>query len=157
MAIQSGLQKCAEGCGLINIGLFLMHSTDNAKFTFKNDLYTQKRGRPVLLAISCKICSQYLMAYQKDGPGPLLRCYLDRIHHPTELKQLQYKSPSSCELPNLQCIHCKNVIGVPMVYQKENRLAFLLNPASFKVKKIYRFKLLMTSWKIYLGHELSCR
>jgi len=41
------------------------------KFKFKNDSYTRRRGAPAMLMISCALCNEYIMSYQKDGPGPL--------------------------------------------------------------------------------------
>ncbi len=67
----------------------------------------------------------------------LIRCYVDRIHYPNSLKQFQETCKQKNALPNLECSSCQEIIGVPMTYEKENRLAFLLRPGSFKLKKIY--------------------
>lgn len=106
-------------------------------FKFKYDSYTKKRGRPACLIISCSNCKNYIMHYQKDGPGPLLRCYLDRIHYPEELESLQYKYFDKESLKQLICISCNIIIGLPIVYEKENRLAYHMVIGSFK-KKIYK-------------------
>ena len=68
------------------------------------------------------------MSYQKDGPGELLRCYLDRIHHPEELKKLQDKEFDLKTADNLACSDCKSVVGIPMIYQFEKRPAFRMIP-----------------------------
>lgn len=45
------------------------------------DEYREARGGDsTLLLLSCSACAAELCLYQKDGPGPLLRCYLNRIH-----------------------------------------------------------------------------
>ena len=106
-------------------------SEETPKFKFKTDSYQKKRGTPAMLKICCANCKQYLITYQKDGPGPLLRCYLDRIHHPKIDEES--KEPSA----NLECSSCKAVIGVPMIYEKENRSAFMMRPGFFSKKKMY--------------------
>jgi hypothetical protein len=70
---------------MIHIALLSKDKTSaKRKFKFKRDTYTRARGTPVMLTISCSLCETYLMSYQKDGPGPLKCCYIDRIHHPEE-------------------------------------------------------------------------
>ena len=68
--------------------------------------------------------------YQKDGTGSLKRTYLDRICNSQEFEKLQYFS--FAELPQLVCSACGERIGVPMVYKKENRLAFRLKEGMVK-------------------------
>ncbi len=81
-----------------------------------------------MLAMTCGQCKAYIMSYQKDGPGPLMRCYLDRIHHPEELEQRS---------PKLVCLECGVVVGSPMMYEKEDRPAYLMRPGYFFIKKVY--------------------
>lgn len=107
------------------------------KIKFKKDGYAKRRGAPAMLAISCSECNKLLMGYQKDGPGPLIRCYLDRIHYPERLQSILSNCTEKNECPNLECQNCNALIGVPMVYEKENRLAYLLKPGAFKMKKVY--------------------
>lgn len=105
------------------------------KFKFKNDSYRRKRGTPAILFISCAGCGEYIMSYQKDGPGPLLRCYLDRICHPEALEKRQYDLFEKNEAPKLECKICSIVIGVPIVYEKEDRPAYHMRPGLFTHKK----------------------
>lgn len=105
------------------------------RFTLKNDAYTKRRGAPALLKVSCAKCGEYLMTYQKDGPGPLLRCYLDRIHHPEQLQKRQYQSFDKTSFPKLECGSCHIVIGSPIVYEKENRPAYHMRQGFFHRKK----------------------
>lgn len=107
------------------------------KFKFKNDAYMRRRGAPAMLMMSCAGCSSYVMSYQKDGPGPLLRCYLDRIHHPEELSKRQDEPFDKKTAPKLECPHCQTVIGAPMIYEKETRPAYHLRPGFFVLKKLY--------------------
>jgi hypothetical protein len=59
------------------------------------------------------------MLYQKDGPGPLIRSFLDRIVASAELAGLQYKKI----VPNVTCSHCGRLLGIPSVYDEETRRA----------------------------------
>jgi hypothetical protein len=88
-------------------------------FNFKYDKDTKRRGNPKMLKIYCKDCDTYLMHYQKDGPGRLLRCYLDRIHKPDHLEKRQYEHFDVKTSPNLTCSNskCKWRIGYPMIYK----------------------------------------
>lgn len=91
--------------------------------TFWIDQFTLKRGGPAWLYISCSKCKSYVMDYQKDGPGPLLRCYLDRIHAPKSLFKLHEKSTLP---PYLMCKGCNKKLGCLAIYEKEDRWAFFL-------------------------------
>jgi hypothetical protein len=108
-----------------------------SKLKFKRDAYMRSRGAPAMLKISCAKCTNYIMSYQKDGPGPLLRCYLDRIHHPESLSERQKQVFDKNESPKLSCVECNEVVGQPMIYEKESRPAYNMVPGSFKRKKIY--------------------
>jgi len=103
---------------------------------FKKDRYSKARGGySKFLNIYCTGCKNFILLYQKDGPGILKRLYMDRIFAPSELVDLQkadYKE-------NLICKHCKNIIGFPIVYEKEKRKAFHLKQGSF-LKKIAKRK-----------------
>lgn len=110
---------------------------DIPKLSFKNDAYMKKRGTPAMLVIRCAECNAYVMCYQKDGPGPLLRCYLDRIHHPVNLEKRQYEVFHKKTASKLECPACHIVIGSPIIYEKEDRPAYHLRPGFFVLKKIY--------------------
>jgi len=92
------------------------------KHVLKNDKYRNKRGGySRLLEISCQKCGSFVCFYQKDGPGNLRRMYLDRI--------LDNKVPLSGK--NFACPK-GDVLGVKIVYKKENRDAFRLFVDSIK-------------------------
>jgi len=61
--------------------------------------------------------------------------YLDRIFAPQELALLQSKMGNKADMPNLKCPKCNALIGTPMVYEAERRLAFRLIHGSFVKKK----------------------
>lgn len=90
-----------------------------------------------MLVMCCSQCGEYVMSYQKDGPGPLLRCYLDRIHHPEGLAERQGHFFDKNTSPKLERPSCKVVIGSPIIYEKETRPAYHLRPGFFSLKKIY--------------------
>lgn len=96
------------------------------KFKAKKDKYFKERGGTTqFYYLFCSTCGEYVALYQKDGPGTLLRLYLDRIFEPEYLSMLQNKCEKN-EVPALKCPKCNIVLGIPMVYEKEKRLAFRL-------------------------------
>ncbi len=105
-------------------------------YVFINDSYTARRGEPAMLELCCAKCNHYLFTYQKDGPGPLLRCYWDRIHAPDELKNAVCNSPDDKSLNVIVCRYCEQVIGTKGVYEKEQRLAFFLVEGSFVIRPL---------------------
>jgi hypothetical protein len=112
--------------------------TVKPKFKFKRDAYMRARGTPAMLKINCALCTTYLMRYQKDGPGPLKRCYLDRIHHPEELEKRQYILFDKNTALHLKCSTCNVAIGTPIVYEKENRPAYHMRAGFFIIEKRIR-------------------
>lgn len=91
------------------------------QFKIKKDTFKSQRGRTRVLDLSCRKCNSHIAVYQKDGPGNLRRLYFDRIFDPKEL--VDTLKGNVKEVPNLQC-SCGEVLGIPYVYQKENRKAF---------------------------------
>lgn len=76
-----------------------------------------------MLDIRCETCGAHVCYYQKDGSGTLKKMYLDRI------RGLQYENLQNIsfkKLPHFTCLKCKKFLGVPIIYEKENRLAFRL-------------------------------
>ncbi len=104
----------------------------------KDGFRKARDGNSVLLDIYCSKCNTRLMIYQKDGIGSLVRSYLDRILWPDSLASLS-KDPSingTKHLPNLICRSCNSLIGIPMVYDPERRLAFRLIRGTFRKQKL---------------------
>ena len=83
-----------------------------------------------------------MLIYQKDGPGPLLRCYVDRILYPKNYlpKNIKYVR----HIPKLTCNDCSALIGMPMRYRRhgENRLALNMIKGSFKKRISMQVKLI---------------
>ncbi len=103
------------------------------KFKPAKDRYVKARGGSSnFLYIECGNCDDPLMVYQKDGPGRLLRTYTDRILWPPELvDKLHDLTPDTIKTAGaLACDNCENTIGVPMIYDAENRPAFRLIPGT---------------------------
>lgn len=91
----------------------------------KNDQYRKARGGwSRTLEITCEKCETPVCRYQKDGPGPLKRMYLDRIIG------LQTNEE------NLTCLRCDSILGLKIVYEKENRPAYRLFQDSVKKRVI---------------------
>ena len=96
------------------------------KRQFKKDGFKESRGNySRLLEIYCNACENKVLIYQKDGPGILKRLYLDRILE------------SNIEVnKNLICNKCKQILGIPYIYEKEERKAFRLFQDAVKSKII---------------------
>ena len=110
----------------------------NIKIKFKNDSYKKSRGGySRLLDISCAKCGVPLLLYQKDGPGNLRRLYFDRIFSPKKWASLESKPLNA--VPTLKCLKCKEDLGTPYIYKKENRKAFKLYQDAL-IKKIRKLK-----------------
>ncbi len=68
-----------------------------------------------MLKISCEKCASLICLYQKDGPGNLRRMHIDRIIDPAvSLSLKQFFCPKD------------HLLGVKIIYEKENRPAFRL-------------------------------
>jgi len=93
--------------------------------TIKKDKFKSARwGYSRLFDISCRACGSQVLVYQKDGPGILLRLYLDRIFSPEYLVDLQFQELK--HIPDLRCTNCMKTLAVPTIYEKEQRKAFRL-------------------------------
>lgn len=105
------------------------------KKLFKNDSYKKSRGGySRLLEISCTLCNTIVCRYQKDGPGILKRMYLDRISSSEKYAGLAMMSLK--DIQNLTCPKCSEILGVPMIYKKEDRTAYRLFVGSVAKKII---------------------
>ena len=97
-------------------------------YYFKKDIYRKHRGgKAKLLDVHCANCNKLILIYQKDGPGPLKRCYVDRVFY----------SKTTKRDGKLICSNCGAIIGTPMVYKKhgENRRAYKMKVGKFKISK----------------------
>jgi hypothetical protein len=93
------------------------------KFISIKDEYRQARdGYSKFLNLYCGYCGNHVMLYQKDGPGPLMRTYLDRIFAPENLVGLQNKTKVS----DLMCSSCHRRLAVPGIFEEETRKAYFL-------------------------------
>lgn len=91
----------------------------------KKDRYCKSRGGfAYFLHILCAGCTTEVLVYQKDGCGYLHRMYVDRITAPKELVEEQKKITQKSEMKGLFCPACGQLLATPMVYAKENRLAY---------------------------------
>lgn len=104
----------------------------------KRDKYKNARGGySRLVNLHCRKCDDIIAIYQKDGPGNLRRAYMDRILAPDYLVGLEQNNINN--IKNLECLKCNFVVGIPFIYQKENRNAFRIFQDSI-VKRIIKAK-----------------
>ena len=102
----------------------------------RRDRYLRARGGTAkFLDLYCSNCNTWLLLYQKDGDGRLLRCYLNRIFAPANLEALQHDpnilKPRDMKL--LLCSGCGQQVGIPTLHH-DGRLSFRLINGSFKKK-----------------------
>lgn len=91
----------------------------------KSDSYRSTRGGwSRIIEVSCEKCEHLVCKYQKDGPGPLKRMYWDRIIDFMLTKD------------KFRCPHCKTLLGIEILYEKESRRAYRLFQDSVKKKII---------------------
>jgi|SRR3989339_821180 len=97
----------------------------------KKDKYLRERGGTAkIIDVSCMACSNLIFVYQKDGPGWLKRCYLNRIISPEKYSELKNKVKKPEEVGNLVCV-CGKVIGSPFLY-RDGRITYHLIRGNFK-------------------------
>ncbi len=107
----------------------------------KKDKYFLARGGTAkIINVNCAKCGKLIFVYQKDGPGWLKRCYLNRIISPEKYSSLQKdkRIRTTSDLKNLAC-ECGEIIGNPIqhTFRSDNvtpdgRLAFHLIRGKFK-------------------------
>jgi len=79
-------------------------------YKFKKDIYKNSRGKwSRILDIACHFCKNHICFYQKDGPGPLKRSYVDRFIDIKPKKSNVFK-----------CNSCGETLGIYQPYKKEN-------------------------------------
>lgn len=88
----------------------------------KNDKYSQARGGwSRILDITCEY-DHHVCYYQKDGPGPLKRMYIDRMIGLIPSGNI------------LACPKCNHELGLKIIYAKEKRDVYRLFQNSVKNK-----------------------
>lgn len=87
--------------------------------SFQADVYQKARGGySQMLRVSCSKCGQSVGEYQKDGPGPLKRMYVDRLSSVVgDIKFFDGKV--------LSCSRCYGPLALGYIYPKEQRQAWL--------------------------------
>jgi hypothetical protein len=99
----------------------------------KKDKYLRERGGTAkIINVSCSSCGKLIFTYQKDGPGWLKRCYLNRIVSPDKYSKLS-KNSNIREPKHLQQLNCDcgYNMGLP-IRHKDGRLAYALIRGNFK-------------------------
>ena len=107
--------------------------------SFKSDDYQKSRGGySQTLNLGCNRCGLPLGSYQKDGPGPLKRLYIDRL---TAIEPSQ----SYAENAVLFCFGCKRPLALGYIYAKENRPSWTLFAHTLKATPS-NYKTALTCW-----------
>jgi len=85
--------------------------------------------------INCGKCNNYLLTYHKYGAGKgILRLYLAHIVAPKKFTNLHKSStPNIKAVPNLQCLTCQEVLGVPAL-SKSQRWVYRMRQGLFHRK-----------------------
>jgi len=91
----------------------------------KGQYYRARGGTSQLYTLSCAKCGAVFAKYQKDGPGALIRLYLDRIIDEKNILNISIVQEKS-DMKAILCTKCDNLLGVPMIYEPENRPAYRL-------------------------------
>ncbi len=94
----------------------------------KGEYIKATKGALQILDLRCSYCNHLNVVYQKDEPGRLIRCYIDRIISPY-ISQPEHMTKNM--LPHLSCLKCGKLLGIPMLYEKEKRLAYRMVPGAF--------------------------
>ena len=104
--------------------------TNSAEIAFRRDrFYRARGGTATMLRIECGRCGGYLCLYQKDGNGRLRRLYWDRVFNATFATAYTARASRS-QMQAAVCRGCGHVVGLPMTYARESRLAWRLVPGA---------------------------
>lgn len=99
-------------------------------YKFQRDRFQKARGGSSrVLDVRCEHCDTHISYYQKDGPGALLRMYVDRF---IDLKP---------EDKQLTCPTCERVLGLHIIFEKEKRPAYRLFAGAVTKKIVSKDKL----------------
>ncbi|MBT5808186.1 hypothetical protein HOI18_02820 [Candidatus Uhrbacteria bacterium] len=91
-------------------------------------------GKAQMLELSCSKCGEKFFHYQKDGAGPLLRLYLDRIHAPAKYVGMEKRAIK--DLKVIDCKKCGRLIAMPAMYKLEKRKSLRLFEGALTKKRI---------------------
>ncbi len=95
-------------------------------YKIKNDKYKSARGgHSRILDVSCAKCGTHVTYYQKDGPGALMRMYLDRM------------IDNASQTDDLVCTGCMQILAKKYIFEKEQRPAYRMFVGAF-TKKIVK-------------------
>jgi len=106
------------------------------QFNTCKDKSTKPKKGSRIFQIYCSKCGSEVCVYQKEGAGNLLRIFLNKIISPNNMVEMFKTIKTKRDLHGLKCPSCGELIGVPMIYDKDNRLAFRLIPNKIIKKEI---------------------
>ncbi len=115
---------------------YLQMDDTSKKYKLKKDRFTKVRGgTSKFIVVRCAECRYGVLLYQKDGPGGLLRLYLDKIHAPLELAELTKSVKIKSDIGDLHCSECGRLLALPMVYVPEKRFALRIIRGAVQTEK----------------------
>lgn len=101
---------------------------------FKQDEYVNNRkGYSEFLDLHCSKCESKFARYQKDGPGDLMRIYVDRIFDNPELLDFSIDK-------KLYCKECGRLMGLGYLYPPEQRPAYNLFQSTVIKKPVSKLR-----------------
>lgn len=86
------------------------------------------------LNIFCSQCKEFVLRYQKEGSGSLIRIYLKSITEPKRFKEYKH-TKFKTEIPPLDCPKCQKKLGTPTIHVSGNRPAYQMIKGSFFKKE----------------------
>lgn len=101
----------------------------------RDGFYKARGGTAQALRLTCGRCGGYICLYQKDGTGHLYRLYWDRIFECVSLHPYR-PDLTKDDMEPLICERCDQLLGVPMVYTPESRLAWRLAPGAIHKSRL---------------------
>ncbi|HEV3269191.1 MAG TPA: hypothetical protein VGZ69_00900 [Candidatus Rhabdochlamydia sp.] len=104
--------------GILSTGFTCLKARQTS-FPYVYDQYTEARGESKMLEITCAKCHKWVLDYQKDGPGTLVRMYVDRIHHPRDLREHTFSAETISSTAPLRCWNCEELLAEPIIYCRE--------------------------------------
>lgn len=111
----------------------LVTLTRVTSLAYLDDEYrTARGGWSSLLSLSCAACESDSGLYQKDGPGPLLRCYANRF---VDLDGHTVRRKTATQEAVWNCESCNATLGNGFTYE-DSRWAFDLVASSVIVEVV---------------------
>jgi len=84
--------------------------------------------------IFCSQCNEFILRYQKQGSGSLIRIYIKNILEPEQFKKFKNLKLKS-EIPRLDCPRCLQRVGINIIHKSGGFPAYRMIKGSFFKKE----------------------